>query len=50
MSTLKYSGSKDKATENLPSHSDQQSKQSVLPPFSGELSVDKELKIETREY
>jgi hypothetical protein len=34
MSNLNNSGSKDKATE-----------QSVLSPFSGELSLDKELKL-----
>jgi hypothetical protein len=45
MSDLKYSGSKDNMTEILPSHSDQPSEQSVLPPFPGELSVDTELKF-----
>jgi len=45
MPILKYSGSKHKATENFPFHQGQQSEQSVLPPFSGELSVDEKLKL-----
>ena len=45
MAALNYFGSKDKATEILPSHPDQQGGQSALPPFSGELSVDEELKL-----
>ena len=42
MPILNNSGSKDKATENFQLHHGQQS---VLPPFSGELSVDENLKL-----
>jgi hypothetical protein len=45
MPALNCFGSKDKATESLPPHPDQQREQSALPPFSGELSVDEELKL-----
>jgi hypothetical protein len=50
MPTLNYSGSKDKTTEMFLSHSDQQSEQSVLPPFSGELSVDGNLKVSNANF
>ena len=45
MSALNCFRSKDKATEILPSQLDPPGEQSVLPPFSGELSVDEELKL-----
>jgi len=50
MSVLNWFGSKGKETETVPSHSDQQSEQSVLPPFSGELSVDEELKLSDENF
>jgi hypothetical protein len=50
MSSLKNSGSDDNTTEILPPHSDQQSEQRVLLPFSGELSVDDKLKLSNANF
>ena len=50
MTTLNYSGAKDKPTETLPSHRDQPGEQSVLPPFSGELKVDDELQFSRQTF
>ena len=45
MPALSCFGSEVKATGNVPSSSDHQGEQSALPPFSGELNVDEELKL-----
>jgi len=50
MPALNYSDSKDKKTENLPSHPDQQNEQSVLSPFSRELSVDEKLELSNAKF
>ena len=50
MTTLNYSGAKDKPTETLPSHPDQPGETSVLPPFSGELEVDDKLKLSQENF
>jgi ankyrin repeat protein len=45
MSALHQSGSKDNGTENLQSYRNQPAAKSVLPPFSGKLSIDEKLKL-----
>jgi hypothetical protein len=45
MPALNCCGSRDKATDISPSPPHQQGAQSVVPPFSGELNVDEELKL-----
>ena len=50
MTTLNYSGSKDKPTETLPSHPDQPGETSVLSPFSGGLKVKDRLKVSRQTF
>jgi len=50
MPPLNCFGSKDKETDILRSPPDQQGEQSVVPPFSGELNVDEELKLTNENF
>jgi len=50
MSVLNSFVSKDNAEENLQSSNNQPVKKSVLPPFSGKLSVDENLKLSHKEF
>ena len=50
MSASKSTDLPDHATEGLPSQNDQQAGPSVLPPFSGSISVDERLKLSNANF
>jgi hypothetical protein len=50
MPVLNCFGSKENGRQNLQSHTNQPVEKNVLPPFSGDLNVDKKLKLSNENF